>query len=154
GGAGAHRRHPRRPGEGLRGCRSGPGSAGGRSAGRRLRSGKDTVYPVTTGQAEPDERYVRPTRPARRRRTRPTEPVPASGAWREDHPIGNRQFVDLGPLQLEAGGQLPQVTMSYESWRSEERRVGKECRYGCGEQKHEKKESNKSKNNTVYRDKR
>jgi len=74
------------------------------------------VYPVTTGQAEPDERYVRPTRPARRRRTRPTEPVPASGAWREDHPIGNRQFVDLGPLQLEAGGQLPQVTMSYESW--------------------------------------
>ena len=74
------------------------------------------MYPVTTGQAEPDERYVRPTRPARRRRTRPTEPVPASGAWREDHPIGNRQFVDLGPLQLEAGGQLPQVTMSYESW--------------------------------------
>ncbi|WP_210418281.1 homoserine O-acetyltransferase MetX [Ruania zhangjianzhongii] len=58
---------------------------------------------------------VRPTRPARRRHT-PTKPIPASGAWREDLPVGNRQFVDLGPLPLEAGGQLPNVTLAYETW--------------------------------------
>nr|WP_245709014.1 homoserine O-acetyltransferase [Ruania alba] len=30
--------------------------------------------------------------------------------------MGNRMFVDLGPLHLEAGGRLPQVRMSYETW--------------------------------------
>ncbi|HEY5185427.1 MAG TPA: homoserine O-acetyltransferase [Actinomycetes bacterium] len=43
-------------------------------------------------------------------------PPPASAAWREgDHP-GAREFVDLGPLALEAGGGLPSVRVAYETW--------------------------------------
>ena len=43
-------------------------------------------------------------------------PVPASAAWREGDPVGDRMFVDVGPMDLEAGGALPQVTMAYETW--------------------------------------
>ncbi|MBO1752994.1 homoserine O-acetyltransferase [Actinotalea sp. BY-33] len=43
-------------------------------------------------------------------------PVPASGAWREGDPVGDRQFADLGPLDLEAGGHLPAVRVAYETW--------------------------------------
>ena len=43
-------------------------------------------------------------------------PVPASAAWREGDPAGSRQFHDIGPLDLEAGGRLPQVTVAYETW--------------------------------------
>ena len=42
---------------------------------------------------------------------------PASGGWREGDPVGRRQFLDVGPLQLERGGQLP-VRIAYESWGS------------------------------------
>ncbi len=43
-------------------------------------------------------------------------PPPASAAWREgDHP-GDRRFVDLGPIALEAGGGLPSVRVAYETW--------------------------------------
>ena len=43
-------------------------------------------------------------------------PPPASAAWREgDHP-GWRQFADLGPLTLEAGGALPDVRVAYETF--------------------------------------
>jgi homoserine O-acetyltransferase len=41
---------------------------------------------------------------------------PASGAWREGHPAGNRRFVDIGDLPLEAGGRLPGVRVAYETW--------------------------------------
>lgn len=41
---------------------------------------------------------------------------PASGAWREGDPPGQRRFFDAGPLSLEAGGHLPQVTLAYETW--------------------------------------
>ncbi len=50
----------------------------------------------------------------------PPTPVPASGAWRPgDHP-GERQFVDIGDLPLEADplGVLPGVTLAYETWGS------------------------------------
>ena len=73
------------------------------------------MYPVTSRPIGPAGRVVRPPRPARRRHV-PTTPIPASGAWREDQPVGNRQFVELGPLPLEAGGQLPEVTLAYETW--------------------------------------
>ena len=43
-------------------------------------------------------------------------PVPASAAWREGDPVGRRQFVDLGPLELETGGALPTVRLAYETW--------------------------------------
>jgi homoserine O-acetyltransferase len=47
----------------------------------------------------------------------PLRPVPASGAWREGDPPGDRQFLDLpGPLRLEAGGELPAVRVAYETW--------------------------------------
>ena len=41
---------------------------------------------------------------------------PATGAWREgDHP-GNRSFVGIGAMSLEAGESLPSVRVAYESW--------------------------------------
>lgn len=57
----------------------------------------------------------RPVRhPARPHRL--PERIPASAAWQPGAPAGNRQFIDLGSLYLEAGGQLPAVTMAYETW--------------------------------------
>jgi len=43
-------------------------------------------------------------------------PAPSSAAWREGDDVGHRQFADLGPLELEAGGRLPAVRLSYETW--------------------------------------
>lgn len=50
------------------------------------------------------------------RASTPQLPVPASAAWVEGNDPGNRQFLDLGPLDLEAGGRLPAVRMAYETW--------------------------------------
>jgi len=46
----------------------------------------------------------------------PQAVVPASGAWREGDPVGDRRFVDLGHQRLEAGGALPGVRLAYETW--------------------------------------
>jgi len=43
---------------------------------------------------------------------------PASGAWREGDPVGNRQFVSIGTLSLERGGELPAVRIAYETFGS------------------------------------
>jgi homoserine O-acetyltransferase len=41
---------------------------------------------------------------------------PATGGWRDgDHP-GDRQFAELGAVDLELGGQLPRVRIAYETW--------------------------------------
>ncbi|MGL4339656.1 MAG: homoserine O-acetyltransferase MetX [Rhodoglobus sp.] len=40
---------------------------------------------------------------------------PASGAWREGDPAGDRQFVSLGSLTLERGGALPATRIAYET---------------------------------------
>jgi homoserine O-acetyltransferase/O-succinyltransferase len=48
-----------------------------------------------------------------------TVPVlpPATGAWREGDPVGDRRFVTLpDPLPLESGSALPDVTVAYETW--------------------------------------
>jgi len=46
-----------------------------------------------------------------------TELPPASGAWREGDDPGRRRFLRLpGPLALEAGGELPDVRIAYETW--------------------------------------
>jgi len=37
-------------------------------------------------------------------------------AWRPGDPPGGRLFVDVGPLPLELGGALDQVTVAYETW--------------------------------------
>jgi homoserine O-acetyltransferase len=42
--------------------------------------------------------------------------VPASSAWREGDEPGGRQFLDIGPLRLEAGGRLAAVRLAYETW--------------------------------------
>jgi homoserine O-acetyltransferase len=36
--------------------------------------------------------------------------------WVEGDPAGDRQFVQLGPVQLERGGSLPAVRVAFESW--------------------------------------
>ena len=41
---------------------------------------------------------------------------PASGAWFETDPVGRRKFFEGGPLKLEAGGELGQFTLAYETW--------------------------------------
>lgn len=41
---------------------------------------------------------------------------PASGAWFETDPVGRRKFFEGGPLALEAGGELDQFTLAYETW--------------------------------------
>ncbi|MEQ1735025.1 MAG: homoserine O-acetyltransferase [Rhodoglobus sp.] len=41
---------------------------------------------------------------------------PATGAWREGDPTGNRQFASVGSLPLERGGELPSVRVAYEAF--------------------------------------
>ena len=41
---------------------------------------------------------------------------PVSGAWREGDPVGDRLFAQVGPLELEFGGELDRVTIAYETW--------------------------------------
>jgi homoserine O-acetyltransferase len=41
---------------------------------------------------------------------------PATGAWREGDPVGDRRFLDVGPLHLESGASLGAVRIAWESW--------------------------------------
>ena len=41
---------------------------------------------------------------------------PATGAWRDGDPVGDRQFAMLGPLRTEVGAVLPRLRISYEAW--------------------------------------
>jgi homoserine O-acetyltransferase/O-succinyltransferase len=44
-------------------------------------------------------------------------PPPATGAWREGDPPGDRAWVTVpGPFALEAGGWLPEARLAYETW--------------------------------------
>jgi homoserine O-acetyltransferase/O-succinyltransferase len=46
-----------------------------------------------------------------------TAPPPATGAWREGDPAGGRRWVRLErSLPLEFGGELPAVSVAYETW--------------------------------------
>ena len=40
---------------------------------------------------------------------------PATGAWREGDPAGERRFASIGALSLERGGELPAVRIAYET---------------------------------------
>ncbi len=42
--------------------------------------------------------------------------APATGAWREGDPVGERRFVAIGDVPLEAGGVLPAARIAYETW--------------------------------------
>ena len=39
-----------------------------------------------------------------------------TGAWRDGDPVGHREFVTIGGLDLERGRRLPSVRIAYESW--------------------------------------
>ena len=41
---------------------------------------------------------------------------PATGAWREGDPVGDRRFVAIGDVPLESGGVLPAARIAYETW--------------------------------------
>ncbi|WP_022881629.1 homoserine O-acetyltransferase MetX [Gryllotalpicola ginsengisoli] len=41
---------------------------------------------------------------------------PATGAWRETDPPGDRRFVGIGPFEFESGQRLPFVRIAYETW--------------------------------------
>lgn len=41
---------------------------------------------------------------------------PATGAWRDGDPIGDRQFAAIGSLKLESGRDLAHVRIAYETW--------------------------------------
>ena len=36
--------------------------------------------------------------------------------WRSGDPVGDRRFVSIGPVDLERGRRLPEVTIAYETW--------------------------------------
>lgn len=44
------------------------------------------------------------------------EILPVTGAWHPTDPVGNRQFVSLGAMELEAGGRLPSVRLAFETF--------------------------------------
>jgi homoserine O-acetyltransferase/O-succinyltransferase len=48
--------------------------------------------------------------------TTASTPRLSMGAWREGDPVGDRSFVSVGAVELEAGGWLPEVTVAYETW--------------------------------------
>ena len=41
---------------------------------------------------------------------------PASAAWREGDPVGDRRFIDVGSFTTESGFTFPNVTVAYETW--------------------------------------
>lgn len=49
-------------------------------------------------------------------RIAPDQPAPATGAWREGDPVGDRHFADVGTFDLEGGARLPDVRVAYETW--------------------------------------
>lgn len=42
--------------------------------------------------------------------------APATGAWREGDPVGDRRFVAIGDVALESGAVLPHARIAYETW--------------------------------------
>jgi homoserine O-acetyltransferase/O-succinyltransferase len=48
--------------------------------------------------------------------TTTSRPPTTSGAWRGGDPVGGRQFIDVGAVELERGAVLPDVTLAYETW--------------------------------------
>jgi len=43
-------------------------------------------------------------------------PPPASGAWREGDPPGERRFLSIGPFTTQSGFSFPQVRVAYQTW--------------------------------------
>src|SRR6478736_4211138 len=45
-----------------------------------------------------------------------TQTRSTAAVWRPGDPVGDRRFAAIGPLALERGGELPDVTVAYETW--------------------------------------
>lgn len=43
-------------------------------------------------------------------------PPPATGAWREGFPVGERLFVEVGDIDLAVGATIPNVRVAYQTW--------------------------------------
>lgn len=43
-------------------------------------------------------------------------PPPASGAWREGDPVGERRFIDVGDVTTASGTTIPDVRVAYQTW--------------------------------------
>lgn len=43
-------------------------------------------------------------------------PPPATGAWREGFPVGERLFLDVGDVTVAEGTTLPDVRVAYQTW--------------------------------------
>ena len=43
-------------------------------------------------------------------------PPPASGAWQEGYPVGERLFVDVGDVTVDSGATVPGVRVAYQTW--------------------------------------
>ena len=41
---------------------------------------------------------------------------PATGAWREGNPVGERRFLDVGDVTVAAGITIPAVRVAYQTW--------------------------------------
>ncbi len=41
---------------------------------------------------------------------------PATGAWRDGDPVGDRRFASFGEFRTETGGSLPGIRLAYETW--------------------------------------
>ncbi|MDR1798364.1 MAG: homoserine O-acetyltransferase [Bifidobacteriaceae bacterium] len=65
-----------------------------------------TIAPVAGHDANPGFEGLAP---------QPGQAIPATGAWRETDPVGDRLFAHLGLFHPERGGELD-VTMAYETW--------------------------------------
>jgi homoserine O-acetyltransferase/O-succinyltransferase len=66
---------------------------------------------------EPGSAPVRPVAAVPARVDDPTNSQrPATGAWLPGDPVGRRRFVEVGTVALELGGEIPEVTVAYETW--------------------------------------
>jgi len=66
--------------------------------------------------AEPVSAEPVSTEPVSVRDDGPADEHVTTGAWRAGDPVGRRRFVDVGTVPLERGGEVPDVTLAYETW--------------------------------------
>ncbi len=90
----------------------------GRTRSRATGTGGPVHSPGGTPPELPNDVLTapRPADPARQVGPMRPEPTRLVGAWTEGDPVGDRLFESLGPLELERGGCLPDVTVAYETW--------------------------------------
>lgn len=46
----------------------------------------------------------------------PVAPRPGTGAWLDGDPVGRRRFVQVGDVDLDLGGTIPEIRVAYETW--------------------------------------